>query len=227
MTVGGLTEIIVDFPENTQGAAEFIFNTENAAMFIVRFAIRYFFGVLVLIGLNFVAWDRSDTRPNEEADFNSQINFFTNPSSVTRNLYVTAGMTAGGMLMWFLPTLLWQGDPLPERKDVYNGIRDPDRQTSSQNSDSLIEQALRRNFSPNGILRLIMIDTVILLGQIFFWTLAGLYPIMMGSDDNNSRRRESHRQEDIYLDSPKRMLKLKTHPKRRSRPLPLPEYLYP
>ena len=33
-------------------------NTENAAMFIVRFAVRYFFGVLVLIGLNFVAWDR-------------------------------------------------------------------------------------------------------------------------------------------------------------------------
>ena len=69
--------------------------------------------------------------------------------------------TSGMMLMWFLPTLLWQGDPLPERKDVYNGIRDPDRQASNQNSDSLIEQALRRNFSPNGILRLIMIDTVI------------------------------------------------------------------
>ena len=61
-------------------------------MFIVRFAVKYFFGVLCLVGLNLVAWDRSDTRPNEEVDFNSQINFFTNPKQVTNNMYVTAGM---------------------------------------------------------------------------------------------------------------------------------------
>ena len=71
--------------------------------------------------------------------------------------------TGGMLLIWLLPTLFWQGDPLPERKDVRNGVRHPDGQQgqSNQNMDSLIEQALRRNFSPNGILRLIMIDTVI------------------------------------------------------------------
>ena len=47
-------------------------NTENAAMFIVRFAVMYFFTVLSLVGLNLVAWDRRDTRPNEEVDWDSQ-----------------------------------------------------------------------------------------------------------------------------------------------------------
>ena len=61
-------------------------------MFIVRFAVRYFFGVLLLVGLNLVAWDRRDTRPDEEVDFNSQINFFTNPEMVTTNMMGAVGM---------------------------------------------------------------------------------------------------------------------------------------
>ena len=67
-------------------------NTENAAMFIVRFAVMYFFTVLSLVGLNLVAWDRRDTRPSEEVDWNSQINFFTDPERVTTNMYGTVGM---------------------------------------------------------------------------------------------------------------------------------------
>lgn len=61
-------------------------------MFIVRFTVKYFFTVLFLIGLNLVAWDRRDTRPEEEYDFNSQINFFTDPEQVTTNMIGTAGM---------------------------------------------------------------------------------------------------------------------------------------
>ena len=73
--------------------------------------------------------------------------------------------------MWMLPSLFWQGEPIPERKDVIDGVRHHDRQgqegnNQNQNRDSLIEQALRRNFSPNGILRLIMIDTVIVSANI-------------------------------------------------------------
>ena len=33
MTVGGLTDIVVDFPENTQGAAEFIFVSGNCSVY--------------------------------------------------------------------------------------------------------------------------------------------------------------------------------------------------
>ena len=128
--------------------------------------------------------------------------------------------TGGILLLWFLPSLFWRGEPITERHRDRQG----QEANADTNRDSLIEQALRRNFSPNGVLRLIMIDTVIvsahfksismlkhsksilihcksinvisitfliiqLVGQIFFWTLAGLYPMMVDSDSPERRRR--------------------------------------
>ena len=34
---------------------------------------------------------RDDTRPSEELNFNSQVNFFTNPETATQNIFIQAG----------------------------------------------------------------------------------------------------------------------------------------
>ena len=47
---------------------------------------------MFLIGLNLVIWDREDTRPEEELDFLSQFNLFTDPKTATTNAYVGMGM---------------------------------------------------------------------------------------------------------------------------------------
>ena len=70
----------------------FLQKPETAALFIVRFIVKYIFTVLFLIGLNLVIWDREDTRPSEELNLISQINTFTDPSSVASNMYITSGM---------------------------------------------------------------------------------------------------------------------------------------
>merc|ERR1712241_1183637 len=87
-----------------------------------------------------------------------------NPKFVYPNMYLTVGMTCGILLCWFLPMLAWGGEPISE------GLDDVDKiERTVENYGNLIDQALRRNFSPNGVLRNIMIDTVVLAGQVFFW----------------------------------------------------------
>ena len=52
--------------------------------------------------------------------------------------------------------LAWEGEPISE------GLDDVDKiERTVENYGNLIDQALRRNFSPNGVLRNIMIDTVV------------------------------------------------------------------
>ena len=66
--------------------------------------------------------------------------------------------TGSILLLWLLPSLLWQGEPITERN---HHDKQGQQQMDQKRQDSLIEQALRRNFSPNGVLRIIMINTVI------------------------------------------------------------------
>ena len=58
-------------------------------------------------------------------------------------------------LFWFLPTLLWQGDPIPDGNDeVLEGEVD-------DNLENLVTKALRANFCPNCVLNIILVDTII------------------------------------------------------------------
>ena len=60
------------------------------------------------------------------------------------------------MLYWFLPTLLWQGDPLPDGSDdALEGEANVDEE------ESLVEKALRANFCPNCVLNIILVDSLI------------------------------------------------------------------
>ena len=70
----------------------------------------------------------------------------------------TCLQTGSILLLWLMPSLFWQGEPITERN---HHDRQGQQQMDQKRQDSLIEQALRRNFSPNGILRIIMINTVI------------------------------------------------------------------
>ena len=60
------------------------------------------------------------------------------------------------LLYWFLPTLLWQGDPLPDGSDdALEGEANVDEE------ESLVEKALRANFCPNCVLNIILVDSLI------------------------------------------------------------------
>ena len=56
--------------------------------------------------------------------------------------------------------LLWEGEPIPDGLDKVDEI-----ERAVESHGDLIERALRRNFSPNGVLRNIMIDTVVVSNQ--------------------------------------------------------------
>ena len=58
-TTPGLADIL-DFNTNTRAAADFILNADTAALFIVRFVIKYFATSLLFIAINLVTWDRDD-----------------------------------------------------------------------------------------------------------------------------------------------------------------------
>ena len=61
-----------------------------------------------------------------------------------------------------MPLLFWQGEPISEFPDGLQILdKANEKQREASNSDGLIKQALRRNFSPNGILIIIMIDTIV------------------------------------------------------------------
>ena len=55
----GLADIL-DFDTNTRAAAKFILNADTAALFIVRFVIKYFATSLLFVGINLATWDRDD-----------------------------------------------------------------------------------------------------------------------------------------------------------------------
>ena len=38
---------------------------------------------------------RDDTRPSEELNFNSQVNFFTNPERAAQNIFIGVGTVSG------------------------------------------------------------------------------------------------------------------------------------
>ena len=58
------------------------------------------------------------------------------------------------LLYWFLPTLLWQGDPLPDGSD------DALEGEANVVEENLVEKALRANFCPNCVLNIILIDSL-------------------------------------------------------------------
>ena len=62
------------------------------------------------------------------------------------------------LLYWFLPTLLWQGDPIPEGSvDALEGEAD----VEGLDDEDLVTKALRANFCPNCVLNIILVDALI------------------------------------------------------------------
>ena len=62
------------------------------------------------------------------------------------------------LIYWFLPTLLWQGDPIPDGNDeALEGEVD----VEGLEEENVVRKALRANFCPNCVLNIIMVDTII------------------------------------------------------------------
>ena len=61
------------------------------------------------------------------------------------------------LLYLFLPTLLWQGDPLPDGSD---DALEGEANIEGLAEEGLIEKALRANFCPNCVLNIILIDSL-------------------------------------------------------------------
>jgi len=173
----GLADIL-DFSGNSQAAVDFILDKNNAAVFIVRVLVKYIFTAVFLVGLTLVLWgDGRDLRESEEFNLEDMALRLTDPESSTTFIYVTAGMTSTIILCWFLPTLLWRGDPDEYQSQHNYGQKEEEEDNHS--NEGMIMQAIRRNFTPNGVALTLMIDTVVLVGQLIFWTVAALYSEML------------------------------------------------
>ena len=62
------------------------------------------------------------------------------------------------LLYWFLPTLLWQGDPIPDGSvDALEG----EAGVEGLDDEDLVTKALRANFCPNCVLNIILVDALI------------------------------------------------------------------
>ena len=73
-----------------QGA---ILNRNTAAFFWVQLLIAITAKWLVYLAVS-NAWDPEDLSPAEQLNFNSQVNFFTDPQRATQNILINVGVVS-------------------------------------------------------------------------------------------------------------------------------------
>ena len=74
---------------------------------------------------------------------------------------MTSFQTPVILLFWFLPTLLWQGDPIPDGNDAaLEGGIDAVEGLEEEELD-FVTKAIRANLCPNCVLNIILVDTLI------------------------------------------------------------------
>jgi len=154
------------------------------------------------------AVDRLDPDRNpgsflSQISINGLYNFLTRPSTAAGNLFLSAGFSTFGMLIWFLPTFLYTGEDLDEtdrpfapffggsnfaaeksalikrRKGDENDLRVEDRLSSIYSAitvESSFAKVYNRLFCPQCVARLAVISAVGLTGKMIFWTFVSLLP---------------------------------------------------
>jgi len=118
-------------------------------------------------------------------------NFFTNPDTSTRNLYLSMGFAIGAQILWILPTFFGM---LPEkRKSLDRTLGVPEKVA---NADSAA--TWNRIFQPQGILQIVAINTLLYFGKMIFWTFMSNVPDVQADTVITGR---SVQEEDSFLGS--------------------------
>jgi len=137
-----------------------------------------------------------------EVSINGLYNFLTKPKTAAGNLFLSAGFSTMGMLLWLLPTFLWPGKPLDETDRPFAkhpftlgrvGVEKDVRRREGDNDDLKVEDRLtsihtaitvessfakvyNRLFCPQCVAKLAVISGVGLTGKMLFWTFVSLLP---------------------------------------------------
>jgi len=105
-----------------------------------------------------------------EISFVKLWNFFASPDASTRNLYLSFGFTMAQQLLWIIPTFLGSiPDPDAAAKIQSGSTIDRTVGLPEQIADSDPAATWNRIFSPQGILQIIGINTLLWGGKIVFW----------------------------------------------------------
>jgi len=90
-------------------------------------------------------------------------NFFANPNTSTRNLFLNIGFALGGHILWILPTFL---GTLPENSRSEERVGGLPANLASADPATL----WNRLFCPQCVLQLVGINSINYFGKILFWT---------------------------------------------------------
>merc|ERR1719153_1648019 len=97
-------------------------------------------------------------------------NFFANPNTSTRNLFLNIGFALGGHILWILPTFLGTlPDPEERVSDRLGGLP-----TNLAGADPIA--LWNRLLCPQCILQIVGINSINYFGKLLFWTLMSSVP---------------------------------------------------
>ena len=71
------------------------------------------------------AQDRLNFDSLDEISYNGLFNFFADPNPSFRNLIMNTGFVTFQLILWFLPTFFWPGEPLPTPATTREGDAGP------------------------------------------------------------------------------------------------------